>query len=127
MSASRLLRRAAPVVAPLACVGLLLASSRADSAAGSPAAAAADTSPVVVKIGDRTVRVSELRKALAGVPAFELLALGTTKIDVLHKYVDEAIVRELLVAEAAKTRGALADRGVQLQLMKALAGAVVRK
>lgn len=127
MSASRLLRRAALVVAPLACVGLLLASSRADSAAGSPAAAAADTSPVVVKIGDRTVRVSELRKALAGVPAFELLALGTTKIDVLHKYVDEAIVRELLVAEAAKKRGALADRGVQLQLMKALAGAVVRK
>ncbi len=122
MSASRSLRRVAFVVAPLAFVGLLLASSRA-GAVDAPA----DTSPVVVKIGDRTVRASELRKALAGVPAFELLALGTTKIDVLHKYVDEAVVRELLVAEAAKKRGALADRGVQLQLMKALAGAVVRK
>jgi parvulin-like peptidyl-prolyl isomerase len=81
----------------------------------------------VVRIGEVTVEASTIKKALAGVPAFELQALGTTKFDILKKYVEEAIVREALMAEAARKRGALEDRSVQLHIRKTLAAALVRK
>ncbi len=100
-------------------VGLVLMSARG--------AGAVDGNAVVVQVGARAIKASELRRALTGVPAFELQALGGSKAEILHKYVEEAVVRELLVAEGGRKRGALADRTVQLQLMKALAGAVVRK
>jgi parvulin-like peptidyl-prolyl isomerase len=83
--------------------------------------------PVVARIGDREVHASTIKRALAGVPAFELAALGTTKFDILKKYVDEAMVREELLAIAAKNRGALDDRAVGMQLRKASAGVLVRK
>ena len=83
--------------------------------------------PVVARIGDREVHASTIKRALAGVPAFELAALGTTKLDILKKYVDEAMVREELLAIAAKNKGALDDRSVGMQLRKATAGVLVRK
>lgn len=86
-----------------------------------------DPDPVVVRIGDKVVRASALKRALAGVPKFELNALGTTKLAVLKKYVDEAIVHEELLAESARRKGALDDRMVIVQLRKVLAGALVRK
>jgi parvulin-like peptidyl-prolyl isomerase len=95
-------------------------------AVAAPAFALDDTA-VVGRIGERTISAREIRKAVAGVPAFELQALGGTKIEVLKKYVDEAIVREALLAEAAKQKGALDDRAVRLALDKSLAGAAVRK
>lgn len=83
--------------------------------------------PVVVTIGDRQVHASVIRRALVGVPAFELKALGGTKSDILHRYVDEAIVNQELLAIGAEKKGALDDRAVRLQLQKALAGALVRR
>ena len=68
-----------------------------------------------------------IKKALAGVPAFELAALGATKADILRRYVDEAIVREEVLAEAGKQKGALDDRSVRYAIDKALAGSLVRK
>ena len=90
--------------------------------------ASADTEgdAVVARVGDATVNASTIKKALSGVPAFELQALGTTRFDILRKYVDEAIVREELLAQAAKNRNALADHSVQLHLRKAMASALVR-
>jgi parvulin-like peptidyl-prolyl isomerase len=90
-------------------------------------ARAVDDGATVAKIGDRVVTAAQLKKALAGVPAFELAALGSTKTGILAKYLDEAIVREELLAQAAKKKGALDDRSVQLAMNKALAGALVRK
>jgi len=86
-----------------------------------------DDDPVVARIGDREVHASTIRHALAGVPAFELSALGSTQMEILHRYVDEAIVHQELLAVAAKNRGALDDHNVQQQMRKALAGALVRK
>ena len=83
--------------------------------------------PVVATVGERTIKTSFVKAALAGVPKFELEALGSTKLDILRRYVDEAIIREELLAEAARRKGALDDRAAMLQLKKALAGAVVRR
>ncbi len=105
----------------------LLAAGLVALGTGLATAQQPDPDPVVVKIGDKLVRASTLKRALAGVPKFELNALGTTKLAVLKKYVDEAIVHEELLAEAARRKGALDDRMVTVQLRKVLAGALVRK
>jgi peptidyl-prolyl cis-trans isomerase C len=104
---------------------LAVVGSVAMGAAGS--ARAVDDAAVVATIGERKVTAAEIKKALKGVPAFELAALGSTKSDILKKYLDEAIVREELLAQAAKKQGATDDRSVRLALDKALAGALVRK
>ncbi len=96
--------------------------------AGAPMAAhAVEDTAVVARIGDRVVTAAHIRRALAGVPAFELAALGGSKAEILKKYLDEAIVREELLAQAGVKNGALADRSVQHASEKALAGALVRK
>ncbi len=100
---------------------LLIALSVASSAR------AVDDGAVVATIGERKVTAAQIKKALAGVPAFELAALGSTKADILRKYVDEAIVREEVLAEAAKQKGALDDRSVKHAIDKSLAGSLVRK
>lgn len=102
---------------------LVLAAS--SGVAGS--ARAVDDNAVVATIGERKVTAAQIKKALAGVPAFELAALGQTKVDVLKKYLDEAVVREEVLAEAARKKGALDDRSVKVAIDKSLAGAVVRK
>lgn len=106
---------------------LMLVLLVAASAGVAGSARAVDDGAVVASIGERKVTAAAIKKALAGVPAFELQALGTSKIEVLRKYLDEAIVREELIAEAARQKGAPADRAVRLAIDKALAGAIVRK
>ena len=119
LSARKRLGMAAAMVVAVAAGSLSL------SFAQTPTASVDD--PVVARIGDREVHASTIKRALSGVPAFELNALGTTKFDILKKYVDEAMVREELLAIAAKNKGALDDRSVDMQLRKAAAGVLVRK
>lgn len=88
---------------------------------------AVDDTAVVARIGERTVTAAAIKRALAGVPAFELAALGSSKTDVLRKYLDEAIIREAVLAESARAKGALDDRSVKYAIDKSLAGALVRK
>jgi len=90
-------------------------------------ARAVDDGAVVATIGERKVTAANIKKALAGVPAFELQTLGGSRVEILRKYVDEAVVREEVLAEAARKKGALDDRSVRHALDKALAGALVRK
>ncbi len=120
-----------PRTRTLALLALPLAAtcalSRGAIAQAAAPAAAPSSSAVVVRVGDRTFTVGALEKALAGVPAFELAALGGSKREILDRYVEEAIVHEELLAAAARAKGALDDRSVQLQLTKALASALVRK
>jgi parvulin-like peptidyl-prolyl isomerase len=102
-------------------------ASGSAAVASSASAPALDGSAIVVRVGDRAVDAATIRKALAGIPAFELMSLGTDRFAVLRRYVEEAIVREELLAIAARQKGAEADRSVQLQLKKSLASALVRK
>ncbi len=82
--------------------------------------------PVVARVGDHVFTANQLKKAVQGVPKFELRALGAGDKSILHKYVDEAFVRDELLAQAARLRHADDDRNFQLQTRKALSGAVVR-
>jgi peptidyl-prolyl cis-trans isomerase C len=107
--------------------GVAPAPSASASAAPSASTVALDPSAVVARIGDRAITVAAMQKALAGVPTFELVALGSTKQEILRRYVDEAIVHAELLAAAARGQKALDDRGVQLQLSKSLASALIRK
>lgn len=124
------------LLAPLAALSMSGRGAAADADAAVAAASAsgsasaerpADPNAVVARIGDRAVTAAVVQKALAGVPTFELAALGSTKQEILRRYVEEAIVHEELLAAAARGRKGLEDRGVQLQLTKSLAGALVRK
>ena len=112
------MRRSLRVIAAVTLGSLVLAGV---------ATAQSGDDPVVARVGDREIRTSFVKGALAGVPKFELEALGTNKLDILRRYVDEAVIREELLAEAARRKGALDDRMTGLQLKKALAGAVVRR
>lgn len=116
------MRRSIRVIAAVTVGSLVLAG-----AATAQSQAQGGDDPVVARVGEREIRTSFVKSALAGVPRFELEALGTTKLDILRRYVDEAVIREELLAEAARRKGALDDRSTMLQLKKALAGAVVRR
>ncbi len=119
------LRFLALLAAPLVATCLLGRGAAAD--AGVAPSVAPASSAVVVRIGERTISAADIERALAGVPNFELAALGSTKQEILRRYVDEAIVHEELLAAAARGKGAPGERGVQLQLTKSLASALVRK
>ncbi len=106
---------------------LTVAVALAAVAAVTTPARAVDDGAVVASVGDRKITAAAIKKALAGVPAFELAALGGTKAEILRRYVDEAMVREELLAIAAAKKGALDDRNVQHSIKKSLAGALVRK
>jgi peptidyl-prolyl cis-trans isomerase C len=106
---------------------LLVLVALASAATIVSSARAVDDAAIVATIGDRKVTAANIKKALAGVPAFELQTLGSSRLEILRKYLDEAIVREEVLAEAARKKGALDDRSVRHALDKALAGALVRK
>jgi peptidyl-prolyl cis-trans isomerase C len=116
------MRRSTRVIA-----AVTLASVLAVGASAGIATAQSGDDPVVARVGDKQIKTSYVKMALAGVPRFELEALGSTKLDILRRYVDEAVIREELLAEAARRKGALDDRAAMLQLNKSLAGAVVRR
>lgn len=58
-----------------------------------------------MKVGDRVVTVGELEDRLAGIPPFQLATFGGSRDEVVHAYVDQVLVRDLLLAEGAKVRG----------------------
>jgi len=121
---------AVALLAQVSASGAPAPSGSASSATAAPSASAsagAVDDAVIVRVGDRVVTAATLRRALTGVPTFELMSLGTSRSDILRKYVDEAIVREELLAAAARKKGAETDRSVQLQIKKALAASIVRK
>lgn len=106
---------------------LLFVVALAGAASVVSSARAVDDAAIVATIGERKVTAANIKKALAGVPAFELQTLGSSRLEILKKYLDEAIVREEVLAEAARKKGALDDRSVRHALDKAVAGALVRK
>ncbi len=106
---------------------LLFVVALASAATVVSSARAVDDGAIVATIGERKVTAANIKKALAGVPGFELQTLGNTRLEILKKYLDEAIVREELIAEGARKKGALDDRSVRHALDKSLAGALVRK
>lgn len=69
----------------------------------------ADTSPVVARVGDRTITAAELERRMANVPAFQLRTFGNTPDEIKRGFLERVMVREVLFAQGAEARG-LAQR-----------------
>jgi peptidyl-prolyl cis-trans isomerase C len=81
---------------------------------------------VAVRVGSRAVTVGELEDRLAGIPPFQQATLGATRSEIVHAYVDQVILRDLLLAAGAEKNG-LADKApTSFQLKRALSTATLR-
>jgi peptidyl-prolyl cis-trans isomerase C len=68
-----------------------------------------DTSPVVARVGARTITVAELERRIGAVPPFQLRTFGSTPEEIRKGFLEKVLVRELLLAQGAEARG-LPDR-----------------
>jgi peptidyl-prolyl cis-trans isomerase C len=69
----------------------------------------ADESPVVAKVGTRTITAAELERRIANIPPFQLRTFGDTPDQIRRNFLERVLVREALFAQGAEARG-LADR-----------------
>lgn len=81
---------------------------------------------VVAKVGSRVVSLGEVEDKLALVPNFQRSTFGKTDDEVRSRFLDEVLVADALVAEAA-TKEKFADRvDVRLRLSRARAESTLR-
>ncbi len=66
-----------------------------------PRADALDADPVVVHVGDASLRVSDVTRRLASIPDFQLRTFGSTPEQIRAAFVDAVLVPELLYGEEA--------------------------
>lgn len=80
------------------------ASTEAKADGGSTSTDAARRARIALKVGERTITVGELEDRLAGIPPFQLATFGASPRDVVDAYVQQVLVRDLLLAEGAHER-----------------------
>lgn len=103
------------------------APSRADADASAPVSTDPRRAKVALSVGDRKVTVGELEDRLAGIPPFQLVTFGATRDEVVKAYVDQILVRDLLLAAGAEKRGLTKEVPTRHQLDRALSSATLRK
>lgn len=82
---------------------------------------------VALRVAERTVTVGELEDRLAGIPPFQLVTFGVSRDEIVKAYVDQILVRDLLLAAGAEKRGLAKDVPTRHQLDRALSNATLRK
>jgi len=102
------------------------APSRAEPDAGAPNADAARRARVAVRVGSYAVTVGELEDKLATIPPFQISTLGASRDAVVHAYVDQVIVRDLLLAVGAEERGLPTEEPTKFLLARARSNATLR-
>lgn len=122
MSASRRPWKFAWIVA-LGVAATALAPAHAETDA---AADEARRARVAVKVGDTTITVGELEDRLAAVPPLQLRTFGDGHGSVARKFVDEVLVRDLLLAAGAEQRGLAKELPWEHQLARARSNATLR-
>ncbi|MFO0666954.1 MAG: peptidyl-prolyl cis-trans isomerase [Polyangiaceae bacterium] len=96
------------------------------SNAGMTADEVARRSAVVAKVGARTIPLGDLEDKLAAVPLFQRAVFGKTTDEVRANFLDEVLVADALVAEAA-TKEKFGERvDVRLKIARAKAEATLR-
>lgn len=122
---SRLLLASAVISASLAAH----APSRADSDAGASAPPSSDPrrAKIALRVGERTVSVGELEDRLATIPPFQLVTFGVTRDEIVKAFVDQILVRDLLLAAGAEKRGIAKEVPTRHQVDRALSSATLRK
>ncbi len=87
----------------------------------------ADTSPIVAKVGARTVTAAELERRLAAVPPFQLRTFGNTPDEVKKNFLERVLVREALLSQGAEAPGPRRSRGREGEDPRRGAGAMLAK
>lgn len=100
-----------------------------------PDAAAAPTSDaesarrarVVVTVGGRKVTVGELEDHLAAIPPYQMATFGGSREAVVRAYLDQVLIRDLVLAGGAEQRGLDKQLPTSQLLARALSSATLRK
>jgi peptidyl-prolyl cis-trans isomerase C len=111
---------------PIAAISLVLAAF----VALSPAHAQTDAerrAKVVARVGTTAVTVGELEDRLAAIPPFQLRTFGPTKDAVVKKYLDDVVIRELVLSGGAAERGLGKEQPWEHQMKRVLSSATLRK
>jgi peptidyl-prolyl cis-trans isomerase C len=113
--------------------GALVASAAATAPSHAAAEAGAPSSDddarrakVAVRVGSRTVTVGELEDRLAEIPPFQAATLGATKDEVVKAYVQQVIIRDLVLGAGAEERKLDAQLPTKHQLQRARSTATLR-
>jgi peptidyl-prolyl cis-trans isomerase C len=117
--------RCAFVIA-LATAVLSASDVAADAGPGAGADDAARRAKIAVKVGTRTVTVGELEDRLAEVPSFQAGTFGATRDEIVKAFVEQVIVRDLVLGEGAEQRKLDATLPTKHQLQRARSTATLR-
>src|SRR5262245_38095517 len=82
---------------------------------------------VALRVGPNAVTVGEVEDRLAAIPPFQLRTFGPTKDAIVKKYIDDVIVRELVLSTAATDRGLLKQQPWEHQAKRILSSVTLRK
>lgn len=86
-------------IALVVAASLTHAPSRADVDAE-----AARRAKIAVRVGPRAMTVGDLEDRLAEIPAFQLATFGSSRDAAVRAYVDQVVIRELLLTSGAEAR-----------------------
>jgi peptidyl-prolyl cis-trans isomerase C len=99
--------------------------SRAEPDAESPDVAR--RARVALTVGPRKVTVGELEDRLAAIPPYQLGAFGSSREAIARGYLDQVLVRDLLLTTGAEQRGLDKQLPTSQLLTRALSSATLRK
>ncbi|MBX3208144.1 MAG: peptidyl-prolyl cis-trans isomerase [Labilithrix sp.] len=114
--------------------GVLVASLAATAAShAAPAEAgaadadeAARRAKIAVTVGSRTVTVAELEDRLAEIPPFQAAIFGASREEIVRAYVDQVLVRDLLLGAGAEQKKLDQRLPTSHQLLRARSTATLR-
>lgn len=81
---------------------------------------------VAVKVGDTAVTVGEIEDRLAEIPPFQRRMFGATPEAQAKAYVEQVVVRDLLLAEGARQKELATTLPTSQQLLRARSSATIR-
>lgn len=82
---------------------------------------------VVLTVASRKVTIGELEDHLAGIPPYQMATFGTSREAVARAYLDQVLVRDLVLAAGAQQRGLDKQLPTSQLLTRALSSATLRK
>lgn len=121
-------KRSSPrLLLPIVAVALLahVARSHAAPEAGAPDEAAR-RAKIAVRVGARSVTVGELEDRLAEIPPFQAETFGATREEIVKAFVDQVIIRDLVLGAGAEERRLDAQLPTKHQLERARSTATLR-
>ena len=82
---------------------------------------------VVAKVGTMSITAGELEDKLAQVPRYQLAQFGATQAEIRHKFLNDIVIRDALLAQAAEDKHLATTVPTESRILRALSGATLRK